>query len=69
MTTTEKITREEAFAAYEASCDRCNHVFRQLMAEDAFDLCGGIEGWEKLRAAYDVMRIEQTRRLKVWLAS
>lgn len=58
-----------AYLAYRASCVACDQMFRQLMAVDAFELCGGVEGWEKLRAAYDVMRAEQTRRMDVWLKS
>ena len=70
MTTTDTTTDSKTtYAAYKASCAVCDQMFRQLMAPDAFELCGGLDGWDKLRAAYDVMRAEQTRRLNVWLES
>jgi hypothetical protein len=70
MTTTDTTTDSKTtYASYKESVAACDAIWRQLMAADAFALCGGIEGWDKLRDAYDVMRAEQNRRLKVWLAS
>jgi hypothetical protein len=74
MTTTDTTTdtrtadRHAAKAWHDASVAACDVIWRQLMADDAFALCGGRPGWEKLRAAYDSMRAEQTRRLDAWLA-
>jgi hypothetical protein len=74
MTTTEIIIadtttdRHAAKAAYDASFAACQRIWDQLMADDAFALCGGRQGWEQLREAYDAMRDEQTRRFHAWLA-
>jgi len=69
-TTTDTTTasRHAAKEAYDVSINACQRVWDQLMADDAFALCGGEKGWEQLRAAYWAMRAEQTRRLNAWLA-
>jgi len=56
-----------AYAHYKKSVAACEAAWELLMAPDAFALCGGNEGWQQLRAAYDVMREEQNRRFNTWL--
>lgn len=51
---------------YKASVSFCEALWEQLMRDDAHDLMGR-EGWETLRAAYDVARDEQTRRFNAWI--
>jgi len=67
-TTDTKAARMAAYSTYRDSVAACDRIWSQLMAPDAFALCGGTNGWTQLSEAYDAMRDEQTRRFNAWLA-